>query len=135
MENQQFSITVSANSPTTLAAALESWAKRLGGSPEEKPVAQVAAQQTAKKAKAAAKIEAETEEEENFSLDSEDAPEAVEAEEEKEITLKDVIGACKTYAQDNGREKVAAILKKYKVTSVQDLKKTDYAKVYATLTA
>lgn len=80
-----------------------------------------------KKTKAPAKKAAAVAEEEDFDLGIGDDEEA--AEEEKVITLTDVINGFKVFAKTKGRDKAAAVLKKFKAKSVQELKADQYAAV------
>jgi hypothetical protein len=52
----------------------------------------------------------------------------------KELTQSDIIDAFRDYAEKNSREKAKAVLEKFKVKSVKDLKSEDYPKVLAILT-
>jgi hypothetical protein len=83
---------------------------------------------TEKKGKTAA---AKPPEDENFDLGfgEETEPEA----EAASHTLEDVIDAFKAYATKNSREKAGAILKKFNVKSVRDLKPDQFGKVLAAL--
>jgi len=68
--------------------------------------------------------------EENFDLGDGESAET-EAAPEKEPTLEDVIEGFKAYAGKHGREKAGAILKKFGVKSVRDLKSEKYGEVLA----
>lgn len=68
------------------------------------------------------------EEEDTDSDDSED-----DADEEDTLNLKTVIAGFKAYAKKHSRDKAAAVLKQFKVKSVQDLKKTQYPLVMKAL--
>lgn len=52
-----------------------------------------------------------------------------EAEEDQGPTLDDVRKVVKDFATKHGKEKALKLLGKFKVTSIPDIKKTDYAKV------
>lgn len=75
--------------------------------------------------KAAPVEEEETEETEEEETEEEEASE--------EPTRADVIAALQAYAEANSRPKAMKILSKFKVKSVKDLKKSDYAKVIEAL--
>lgn len=104
------------------------------GKEAEAPAAAPAAE---KKSKKAAKVEepAVVEEDEgDFDLGEEESEDAGEEEDAApKITLEEVIGGFKEYAKKKGRDKAAAILGKFKVKSVRDLKSEQYAEVLKAL--
>lgn len=90
----------------------------------------------------------ETEEEEEFDLgneeeETEEEPETEEEteteeepeteEEEEGPTADDIVEAFQKYAKKNSRDAAAKVLKSFKVKSVRELKKADYAKVLKAL--
>ena len=96
--------------------------------PEEKTVRSVAKNKAAAAKKAAAKVEASDDGEEDFDLE---APADDSGDDEAPVfTKKDLIAACR----DN-RELAIKTLKKLKVTSVHELKPSQYAKVMAEIGA
>lgn len=84
---------------------------------------------TATKTKSKSKPVAPVEEVETEVEAEEDDMFGEEAEEESGPTLDDVRKVVKDFATKHGKEKALKLLGKFKVTSIPDIKKTDYAKV------
>lgn len=90
-------------------------------------VAKTKAKATKTKEKAPEVVE-ETEAEESVSEESDDMF-GDEAEADQGPTLEDVRKVVKDFATKHGKEKALKLLGKFKVTSIPDIKKADYAKV------
>lgn len=89
-----------------------------------------------KKAAAPAEAPAEEEDEGEFDLGEEESEDDAEEEDETpKISLDQVIAGFKDFAKKKGRNKAAAVLKKYGVKSVRDLKAGNYAEVLEALGA
>lgn len=153
-------VTISGTNRVELAKNLRVWADNLEGAPASKTGKVEAAdrhvnddedEDFAPKAKATKKAAAAFDDDEEeapvkksaskkaaTSFDEEDEEEAPVVKKAKapKLTIDDVIGACKLYAKENGRPATLALLKKkFKTTSVSDLKPEQFAAVIEVMTA
>lgn len=81
------------------------------------------------------KVEAEETEDEGLALDAEESEDALdpESDESNGISEQDVVKAIQGLAVKMGKPYVAALLKKFKAKSIQELKEKDYEQVLATI--
>ena len=118
---------IAAMSPTSAPQAKEA---DLAAAPANKSSAKKA------HAKAAPKVEVEETEDEGLALDAEEATEDEGLNPEDEangISEQDVVKAIQGLAVKMGKPYVAALLKKFKAKSIQELKEKDYEQVLATI--
>ncbi len=130
---------IEGNSLSDMQKGLKAWAEAFGGQVQingnvASPVLDTDSLDAAVK-RAAKKTAAKAPEaEEEFELeDAEQEETEVEEADEPAVDLKMVTKAAQALMKDEGREAVAKVFKKFGAKNVNEIKKTDYAKVYSAL--